>query len=174
MEKAEIMAGLKSALSRGYSLEFSKKSFINAGYSSQDVDDSAAALMAGGSSIANSRPAPPSGSYQAPSIPQSSPSTPAQNPGLSSAPKTPATMAYQQLPSSSSSSQSVSYKPLPKPASSPSDYKRLADVSGTPKAHGLGLVIFLTLILLIVLGVLGLFIFKKDLVEATLRGWGLI
>jgi len=41
MEKPEITAGMKNALSRGYSLEQAKKTFINSGYSSADVEDSA-------------------------------------------------------------------------------------------------------------------------------------
>ena len=46
-EKPEIVAGLRTAVERGYSLEFAKQSFINAGYSKQDVEDSARALDSG-------------------------------------------------------------------------------------------------------------------------------
>lgn len=40
MEKAEITAGIKNAISRGYSLEQAKQSFLNAGYNAEDVEDS--------------------------------------------------------------------------------------------------------------------------------------
>lgn len=41
MQKPEIIAGIKNALSKGYSLEQAKKSFINSGYNPSDVEDSA-------------------------------------------------------------------------------------------------------------------------------------
>jgi hypothetical protein len=44
MEKGDIIAGLKQALSRGDPLEKAKQSFINAGYSKKDVEDSANSL----------------------------------------------------------------------------------------------------------------------------------
>ena len=44
MEKEEIIAGIKQAIERGYSLEQAKRSFINAGYSFVDAEDSAGAL----------------------------------------------------------------------------------------------------------------------------------
>lgn len=44
MQKEEISYGLKQAVEKGESLEKAKKSFINAGYSQQDVEDSAKAL----------------------------------------------------------------------------------------------------------------------------------
>ena len=40
-EKPEIIAGLKNAVERGYSLEQALQSFINSGYNKQDVLDSA-------------------------------------------------------------------------------------------------------------------------------------
>ena len=45
MEKQEITAGLKAAVEKGYSLEVAKRSFINAGYNAQDVEDSSKLLM---------------------------------------------------------------------------------------------------------------------------------
>jgi len=44
MEKPEIIAGIKQAIERGYSLEQAKKSFLNAGYNPKDVEDSSRAL----------------------------------------------------------------------------------------------------------------------------------
>lgn len=44
VSRPEITAGLKNAVERGYPLEFAKQSFINAGYSKQDVDDSAKSI----------------------------------------------------------------------------------------------------------------------------------
>lgn len=44
MIKEEITAGLRQAIERGYSLEQAKQSFINAGYNSKDIEDSASSL----------------------------------------------------------------------------------------------------------------------------------
>jgi len=44
MIKEEITAGLRQAIERGYSLEQAKQSFINAGYNSRDIEDSASSL----------------------------------------------------------------------------------------------------------------------------------
>lgn len=43
-EKEEIISGLRNAVDRGYSLDLAVQSFINAGYSKQDVLDSAKVL----------------------------------------------------------------------------------------------------------------------------------
>lgn len=51
VEKPEITAGLKAAVEKGYSLEQAKKSFTNAGYPPQDVEDSSRALMGYGASL---------------------------------------------------------------------------------------------------------------------------
>jgi hypothetical protein len=44
MIKEEITSGLRQAIERGYSLEQAKQSFINAGYNSKDIEDSASSL----------------------------------------------------------------------------------------------------------------------------------
>ena len=44
MEKPEIIAGIKNAVARGYSLEQAKQSFINSGYNAKDVEDSASTI----------------------------------------------------------------------------------------------------------------------------------
>ena len=41
MNKEQILAGLKNAIERGYSLELAKQSFINAGYNPRDVEEAA-------------------------------------------------------------------------------------------------------------------------------------
>lgn len=41
MQKPELISGIKNAIAKGYSLEQAKRSFINAGYNSADVEDSA-------------------------------------------------------------------------------------------------------------------------------------
>jgi len=51
MEREDIIAGLKQAVSRGESLEKAKLSFINAGYPEKDVEDSANAIKNSVSSI---------------------------------------------------------------------------------------------------------------------------
>lgn len=44
MERPELISGIKNAIERGYSLDLAIQSFINAGYSKQDVQDSARSL----------------------------------------------------------------------------------------------------------------------------------
>lgn len=158
MEKVEIVAGLRSALARGYSLEFAKKSFVNAGYNFQDVEDSASLLATGKSS----NPAPPSSAPVTTSTVQSSPIQ-AQAVQSAAQPIQPV-----QIPAQ------PAYKPLPRVPSQVQDYQRTTDLSGRPRKKGVLLVIILIIIFLIVLGVLGLLLFKRELVESLLRSWGLI
>ena len=44
MPKEEIIAGLKQAIERGYNLEQAKQSFINAGYSREEVEEAASSF----------------------------------------------------------------------------------------------------------------------------------
>jgi len=44
MVKEELISGMKNALARGYSIEQAKQSFINAGYSRDEVDAAASSL----------------------------------------------------------------------------------------------------------------------------------
>jgi hypothetical protein len=44
MERSEIVAGLRNAIDRGYSIDLAIQSFISAGYNKQDVLDSAASI----------------------------------------------------------------------------------------------------------------------------------
>jgi len=44
MPKEEIIAGLKQAIERGSSLEQAKQSFINAGYSREEVEEAASSF----------------------------------------------------------------------------------------------------------------------------------
>jgi hypothetical protein len=46
MIKDDILGGLKSALTRGYSLEEAMLSFLNAGYKKKDIEEAAQALQA--------------------------------------------------------------------------------------------------------------------------------
>ncbi len=160
MEKSDIISGLKSALNRGYPLDFAKKSFINAGYSSQDVDDSAAVLINGGEITA---------STNKPSM--STPSNVNTSDDLSR-PSQPVSSSITQHPVVSQTPIQPAYKPLPKMPVS--NYNRSSDDYGAPNVHGFGLVIVLSIVFLIVLGVLGMLIFKRSLVENLLRSWGLI
>lgn len=51
MVSEEIIGGLKNAMEHGYSIEQAIQSFINAGYSSQDVQEAAASLRYGAMQI---------------------------------------------------------------------------------------------------------------------------
>ena len=69
MEKPELIAGLKQALERGYSLEQAMQSFKNAGYGSRDVEDSARSLRGVLSTIPLTVPLAEPQPPQAPKIP---------------------------------------------------------------------------------------------------------
>jgi hypothetical protein len=56
MGKEDIIAGLKQAVARGDSLERAKISFINAGYSRKDVEDSVYSVQNSVSSLTSSLP----------------------------------------------------------------------------------------------------------------------
>lgn len=53
MENQDIISGLRNAVERGYSIELAVQSFVNAGYSKQDVLDSAKLLGYGNNIISN-------------------------------------------------------------------------------------------------------------------------
>jgi hypothetical protein len=44
MQRSDLVSGLKNTIERGYSFELAIQSFVNAGYSKQDVEDSARSL----------------------------------------------------------------------------------------------------------------------------------
>lgn len=50
MAKEELLAGFRNALDRGFSIEEAKHSFLNAGYSPQEVEE-AQEIIAGSSSL---------------------------------------------------------------------------------------------------------------------------
>jgi predicted nucleic acid-binding Zn ribbon protein len=74
MEKGDIIAGLSQAILRGDSLERAKQSFINAGYSKKDVEDSANSLDNSVSSMTTNLPTiqipHPKSTQKLPQIPQ--------------------------------------------------------------------------------------------------------
>lgn len=84
MTKEEIAAGLKQAVERGESLEQAKRSFINAGYSRQEVEEAASTL--GG--VLTEFPQPTT-TYQPPPIPTSSQKQTPTQPRLSTQQLTP-------------------------------------------------------------------------------------
>ena len=79
MEKEDIVNGLKQALSRGSNLESAKQSFINAGYSQRDVEDSANVLQNSVSSLTMTTDLPniqtpyPKSTQRPPNIPRYNP-----------------------------------------------------------------------------------------------------
>lgn len=90
MEKPEIVSGIRTAIERGYSLEQAKSSFINAGYSQQDIDDSSrefTSFATSNQSLSPIMPTPsalPSNKIQNPLIPAQT-----QTQAPTQAPKTP-------------------------------------------------------------------------------------
>jgi len=161
MEKAEITAGLRSALSRGYSLEFAKKSFINAGYNHTDVEDSAASISRLGGDTKGSLGSSALGPSE--SVIKASVEAPQTKPSKEDKAVVP-----------NSSIVASVYKPLPRIPSQIQSYQRSTDEAGKPKRKGLVLIVFLILIFLLVLGVLGMLIFARGTVENLLASLGLI
>jgi len=179
MEKAEITAGLKSALARGYSLDFAKKSFVNAGYNFQDVEDSAAAIVMGGGSQRYSSSQDSSSVSSAQPTPRTASVSPAYSPQqikpVSVQPTQPTqTSEFQPLQTQAYSNQQPEFKPLPSVSPRAQEYQRVTDIYGRPKQKGLGLIIVLSIVFILVLGVLGILLFKRDFAESILRSWGLI
>jgi len=164
---------LRSALTRGYSLEFAKKSFVNSGYNLQDVEDSASILVSGAGGVSSSSFA--NNLITSPSATPSAAPSAAPQPRAMQQTAYPVAIAPQpQSLGQQSLSQSPSFRPLPRIPPQIENYKRTTDEAGRPRRRGLWLVILLIIIFLIVLGVLGLLIFKRELVESMLQGWGLI
>jgi hypothetical protein len=88
--KEEIIAGLKNALQRGQNLEQAAQSFINAGYSPQEVQEAKNFLIGGPASM----PQPPMKNAVNAAMPQSQNSFPVmpaqQSSGFNNAPIAPA------------------------------------------------------------------------------------
>ncbi len=56
MQRGDIISGIKQAIERGSSLEKAKQTFLNAGYSSQDVEDSSRVFLGVSGSIPQQTP----------------------------------------------------------------------------------------------------------------------
>ncbi|PIN88622.1 hypothetical protein COU61_04155 [Candidatus Pacearchaeota archaeon CG10_big_fil_rev_8_21_14_0_10_35_13] len=167
MERSDITAGLRSAISRGYSLDFAKKSFINAGYNSQDVEDSANSLSDGLKFT----------------IPKASGVTKTSGDGLdySLKPISPNPSAPVINPRPVTSNKS-SYKPLPV---IPSNYNPVNSSSNSnapgvmvEKKHSAFfskfLLVSLVIVFLAVLGFLGLLLFSRPTAESIAKAFGLM
>ena len=178
MERSDITAGLRSAISRGYSLDFAKKSFINAGYNSQDVEDSANSLSDGLKFT----------------IPKASGVTKTSGDGLDYSLKpispNPSAPVINPRPGISSSvvnarpvtSNKSSYKPLPV---IPSNYNPVNSSSNSnapgvmvEKKHSAFfskfLLVSLVIVFLAVLGFLGLLLFSRPTAESIAKAFGLM
>jgi hypothetical protein len=174
VERTEIISGLKNAVDRGYSLNKAVESFFNAGYSRQDVIDSANVLgYSGGiiskSTLSNVAPYP----IQQPSYP-ANPQPDHQNspqPAPKSTPQSPAQPQFQKLPAPQSTQQLANQiKKLPQsPAQQPVQTNIRDD--GIKKERGWfarnWLVVFLIVVLSLLMSGLFLSIFYKDI----LIGW---
>lgn len=162
MEKQEIVAGLKSALERGYSIQQAIQSFINSGYNRQDVLDSARNIN---TAVISKIPVQPSElvpqypkpirTFQPQQIKQPiQPQQQVKQPIQYSQPK------YQQP--TQQTKQPTQYS---QPQSAPSQtYSSTFSTQQSPikTKSNLGLIIFLTGLLIILLGTLALFLFAKE------------
>lgn len=157
VERADIKAGLKNAVERGYSLDFAKQSFINAGYSATDVEDSAAALNSPNYTLNQPKP------Y----IPQNSPTAIKEYISQSAAKPQPTllqqTQQAQQLPQMQQQNyQSQQLRPSYNPTQEPKK-----------STKGLAVVIILGVILLLLVGALMIVLFKKEWILSLLESFGL-
>jgi hypothetical protein len=75
MKRTDLMGALKTAQDKGISLEVAKQSLLNAGYDSQDIEDSVQALAKGESPYAKQALKP------LPTLPGAKPQTPPAQPG---------------------------------------------------------------------------------------------
>jgi len=159
-EKQEIISGLRNAVERGYSLELAVQSFMSAGYSKQDVLDSAKILGYNSGGIISNLPA--SMPAQSPQIPQEkTQEMPSITPQLA---KPPAPIQPRQIPQ---------YQPNPIQQNIQINLPQQG--IGTKKSWIIEnwLLIFLGLILILLLVGLGLSIFAKQWVVDFLNNIGI-
>ncbi|MBU3912616.1 MAG: hypothetical protein KKB21_05615 [Nanoarchaeota archaeon] len=198
MEKPEISEGLRNALERGYSLELAMSSFINAGYTKQDVIDSAKSF---GGSFLNTSSQP---------VIQTQPSQPSQTPVFRPVQATQANPKIQntqqpqyvnkpmntQQPQYPLKPQSPQYYPQSEPQPQAIQNQRniqqnpptptpifpqtnnmnasqAVSVKVKPKKKGFGLVILLVVILIFLLGVLFTLVFAREKILELLASIGL-
>lgn len=162
MERQEIIAGLRQAIERGYSLELAIQSFINSGYNRQDVLDSARNIN---QTVISRMPISPLPEIQPPKKPT--------QPQQQAVPQQKPTQLQPQIPTQL---KPVQLSPQPKPIQIqpkfqpqpqlpeipiPKVQPQPLQILTQPKQSKTGLIIFLTILLLILLVILGLFIFAK-------------
>jgi len=161
MERPEIIDGLKNAIDRGYSIEIAISSFINAGYNRQDVLDSAKFL--GGSVLAlepKIQPASQPPQQQTPQHPQQ-----IQSPIILPQP-------YQSLQSIQTNQQIQ--QPAQPQTQQPATFNvTIQNQPQVARKRGWGMVIFLIVILILLVGVLLAIIFAGDFVRELLAKIGL-
>ena len=136
--KEEILEGLKVAISRGEPLRDAMMSFYNAGYSKQDVEDSARALQA---------PQIP-GQYQTPPPQQIQTQSPTQ----------PQTKLQTQIPPQGQ--QQI----IPPQIQQPLNVQRVSGYEKKPKLLGNTLIYILVFFLVLLIGLLAsLFLFREEI-----------
>lgn len=146
MEKPEIVSGLKQAIERGYSLEQAKKSFVNAGYNYEDVEDSAKTF----SGLITNFPQ----QISQPQNPQAF-----QNPQYSQYPQQPQIPQNPQIPQLPQIQQST------RPQTFQYENKK--------SKKTLVLIIILIVVLALLIGILGASLFFKDWFLETLKSIGI-
>lgn len=174
MEKPELVSGLRQAISRGSSLEKAKASFINAGYSSQDVEDSSRQVV-GYSSINQSQSTSYSQPNQINQINQSNQQRPISQSNINIQPRP---VSLQQKQNVSYSQFSSQPKPLPQtqqiyqpyPQQSQFQPMQYQPRKSTGQILLLLLIIFLAIVLIGLLGLLAATLFfKQSLIDFLTR-----
>ncbi|MBM3234205.1 hypothetical protein FJZ19_03855 [Candidatus Pacearchaeota archaeon] len=162
MQRADIVAGLKNAIERGYSLELAIQSFISAGYNRQDVLDSAASI--GGVMMQHPQLQAPQTTPQLSQPAQSQPQPQLSQPAQSQ------TTQPKPLPQSSTREikQNIQ-QPIMQPQPSSQSIPPVQEIQ-IPQAKkskkGILIVIILIVVLVILLSVLGITIFARDWISS--------
>ena len=155
MAKEEIVEGLRMAVSKGESLERAMTTFYNAGYSREDIEDSARAFQ--NSQFMQSQQ--PSSVKQEP-IPQQKLQKNIPQPTQ----QQPDQQAIQQQPPKSIQQPPQPIQPLVQQQPGSSVVQRVSNYGKKPNKIGVAVTILLFILLLILLGVLAaVIIFKEEL-----------
>jgi hypothetical protein len=144
--KEEIIGGLRNALERGETIEKAMQSFVNAGYSPNEVREAAIAINPSASGLLYGQPAP-SAQPTTPLSPQSSQSSAA--------------------PSASTVKKASEPQSAAQPQSLPSQSKTAlpTTIAKTPQPKGRKVAIILAIILIILVLVLGITLwYSKDII----------
>ncbi len=141
MNKEQILAGLKNAIERGYSLELAKQSFINAGYNPRDIEEAANEL----SGVISSYP----------QMQQEEKETALDESTIQGIPK----------PSYSQYSYPTQKPIQPKPLSQVSQFQQFRQAQSQPKNHKKLIILLVIILSLLAAALITTFVFKEQILD---------